>query len=58
MRLEAIAEAFNTLNGRNDLTRNGTFGSGAYPTNPLATFGRITAVNDPRVVQLALRLRY
>ncbi|MCX6622898.1 MAG: carboxypeptidase regulatory-like domain-containing protein [Acidobacteria bacterium] len=58
VRLEAIAEAFNTLNHGNNLTRNGTFGPGAYPANPSPTFGQITAVNDPRVVQLALRLRF
>ena len=57
-RLEAMAEAFNALNRRNNLTLNGTFGTGAYPTNPLPGFGQITAVNDPRVVQLALRLRF
>jgi len=58
LRLEGIAEGFNTLNHRNDLTRTGNFGSGAYPTNPSATFGQITAVNDPRSVQPALRLKY
>ncbi len=58
LRLEAMAEAFNALNHRNNLTRNGTFGSGAYPTNPSPSFGQITSVNDPRIVQLALRLRF
>ena len=58
VRLEAMAEAFNTMNRRNNLTRNSNFGSGAYPTNPSPTFGQITSVNDPRVVQLALRLRF
>jgi hypothetical protein len=28
---EAAVEAFNLVNRRNDLTRNGNFGSGAYP---------------------------
>ena len=58
LRMEGIAEAFNVLNHRNNLTLNGTFGSGAYPTNPASTFGQVTAVNDPRVVQLALRLTF
>lgn len=58
LRLEVMAEAFNALNHRNNLTLNGTFGAGAYPTNPLPSFGQITAVNDPRSVQLALRLRF
>ncbi len=58
VRLEALAEAFNVLNHRNDLTRNGVFGSGAYPFNPSATFGQITAVNDPRVLQFAVKIKY
>ncbi len=58
VRLEAMAEAFNALNHRNNLTRNGVFGTGAYPTNPSASFGQITAVNDPRSLQLALRVSF
>jgi hypothetical protein len=58
VRLEAIAEAFNVLNHRNDLTKNGTFGAGSYPSHPSATFGQVTAVNDPRVIQFALRLHF
>jgi len=58
LRLEAIAEAFNLLNHRNNLTRNANFGSGVYPVNPSPTFGQITAANDPRSLQLALRLRF
>lgn len=58
LRIEGMAEAFNALNHRNNLTRNGNFGSGAYPANPSPAFGQITAVNDPRVLQLALRMRF
>jgi hypothetical protein len=58
IRLEAMAEAFNALNHRNDLIPNGTFGSGQYPTAPSPSFGRSTAVGDPRQIQLALRLNY
>ena len=58
VRLEGIAEAFNAVNHRNNLTRNGTFGAGAYPSNPLSNFGQVTAVNDPRSLQLALRLSF
>jgi hypothetical protein len=57
-RLEGIAEAFNALNHRNDLIPNGTFGTGIYPTSPSPSFGRATAVGDPRQIQLALRLTY
>lgn len=59
LRLEAIAEAFNALNHRNDAIPNGTFGTGRIDlpsTN--ASFGAATAVNDARSVQLALRLSF
>jgi hypothetical protein len=58
MRLQALAEMFNTLNHVNVVTLNGVFGTGAYPTNPLPTFGQITAVNDPRTAQFGLRLSF
>ena len=58
LRMEALAEGFNAFNHRNNLTRNGVFGTGAYPASPNATFGQITAVNDPRSLQLALRFRF
>lgn len=57
-RLEALVEAFNALNHRNNLTKNGVFGAGAYPTNPLPTFGQVTAVNDARSLQAAVRIRF
>ena len=58
VKLDAMAEAFNLLNRRNNLTMNGTFGSGAYPSSPSSSFGQITAVNDARVVQLVLRMGF
>lgn len=58
VRIEGIVEVFNALNRINGVTRNGVFGSGAYPTNPLPTFGQTTSVNDPRTLQLALRLTF
>jgi hypothetical protein len=58
LHLEAMAEAFNVLNNRNNLSLNGTFGTGEYPASPSPAFGQITAVNDPRVLQLALRLSF
>ena len=57
-RLEAIAEAFNLTNRVNVVTRNATFGSGAYPTNPSPTFRQITAVAEPRSFQLGLRMKF
>ncbi|MDQ6677084.1 MAG: carboxypeptidase regulatory-like domain-containing protein [Acidobacteriota bacterium] len=58
LRLQALVEAFNALNHRNDLTKNGAFGAGTYPANPSPSFGQITAVNDPRILQLALRISF
>ena len=58
VRVEGLLEGFNVLNHRNNLTKNGSFGAGAYPTNPSANFGQINAVNDPRSLQLALRVRF
>jgi hypothetical protein len=57
-RAEAIAEAFNALNHRNDMVPNGTFGSGVYPSTPSAGFGQATTVGDSRSVQLALRITF
>jgi hypothetical protein len=58
LKIEGLAEAFNLLNHLNGVTLNGTFGTGTYPTNPLSTFKQITAVADPRTLQLALRLSF
>lgn len=58
LRMTGIAEAFNAFNHRNDLTLNGVFGSGAYPSNPSPSFGQVTSVNDSRVLQFALRLAF
>jgi hypothetical protein len=58
LRLEGIAEAFNALNHRNDMIPNGTWGTGAYPSNPNPNFGSATAVGDPRSIQLAARLSF
>ncbi len=58
LRLEAMVEGFNLTNHLNGVTLNGVFGTGAYPTNPSPTFGQITAVNDSRALQLALRLSF
>jgi len=56
VRAEGLFEVFNLTNRENDLTRIASFGPGAYPTAPAANFGQITAVGDPRTVQLAVKL--
>ncbi|MGE3510289.1 MAG: hypothetical protein AB7N65_15575 [Vicinamibacterales bacterium] len=56
--VEGLVEGFNLTNHRNVLTRNTNFGSGAYPVSPSATFGHITAVAEPRSLQIGLRVRF
>jgi hypothetical protein len=58
VRLDGLVEVFNLTNRVNPLTRNTNFGAGAYPSNPSSTFNQITAVGDPRSVQLGLRLTF
>ena len=57
-RIEGVAEVFNLTNRRNDLTRNGNFGSGSYPSSPSSTFNQITAVGEPRAFQFAVRVKF
>jgi outer membrane receptor protein involved in Fe transport len=56
--LEALVEGFNLTNRENVVTLNGNFGSGAYPSNPAASFGQITAVGDPRSIQFGIRATF
>jgi hypothetical protein len=57
-RVDGLVEVFNLTNHRNNLTRNTNFGPGAYPTSPAPTYGQITAVGDPRSVQLGVRFKF
>jgi hypothetical protein len=56
--LEVMAEAFNLTNAVNEITRNTTFGPGAYPDNPAPNYNQVTTVGDPRSWQFALRFRF
>lgn len=58
MTLEGFVEAFNVTNRENAVTINGNFGAGAYPANPAPTFGDVTAVGDPRSLQLGVRMGF
>jgi hypothetical protein len=58
VKLEGMAEAFNSLNHRNDMIPNATWGTGTYPTTPNAAFGQATAVGDPRNIQLGARINF
>jgi hypothetical protein len=57
-RMEATLESFNLFNHVNGVALNGVFGTGAYPASPLPTFKQVTAVADPRTLQLGLRLSF
>ena len=58
VQFELLAEGFNLTDRANVVTRNTNFGPGAYPTNPSATYGQITAVGDPRSFQFGARVRF
>ena len=58
LQVEVLAEGFNLSNHVNVVTRNTNFGTGAYPTNPLPTFGQVTAVGEPRSFQFGARMRF
>jgi hypothetical protein len=56
--LEGLVEGFNVTNRINVVSRNTNFGAGPYPASPSPTFGQVTAVGDPRTVQLGVRLTF
>ena len=58
VRAEGLVEAFNVTDRVNNVTRNNTFGAGAYPADPVANFNTITAVGDPRTLQFGVRLTF
>lgn len=58
VRLQGMVEAFNALNRVNGVTNNGVFGTGAYPSNPSASFGQMISAGEPRSLQLAVRLQF
>ena len=58
VQVDVLVEGFNLTNHVNVVTRNGNFGAGAYPSSPSPSFGRITAVGDPRSFQLGARVRF
>jgi len=58
VRVDGLVEVFNLTNRMNALTLNANFGAGVYPTSPSPAFGQVTAVGDPRSVQVGVRLRF
>jgi hypothetical protein len=37
---------------------NNIFGTGAYPANPVPTFGQFTQAGAPRQIQLAVKVNF
>ena len=58
LKVDGLIEAFNVTNRVNNVTRNNTWGPGAYPDNPVPAFNRITAVGDPRTLQFGARITF
>jgi hypothetical protein len=58
LRVQALAETFNSLNHVNRLSLNASFGTGTYPAKPIPGFGQIIAVADPHTAQFGLRLGF
>jgi hypothetical protein len=57
-RIEGMFEAFNLTDHVNAITRNTTFGPGSYPASPVPSFNTVTAVGDPRTLQLGVRVSF
>lgn len=57
-RLEGLFEAFNVTDRVNPVARNNSFGTGSYPSSPVASFNTVTAVGDPRTLQLGVRVSF
>ena len=56
--VDAIVEVFNLFDRSNYTAVNNIFGTGAYPTAPLPTFGQFTQAAPPRQVQLAIKIGF
>jgi hypothetical protein len=58
MSVDAIFEVFNLFNRSNFAQVNNIFGTGAYPTTPLPTFGQFTQAAPPRQIQVAVKVGF
>lgn len=56
--LDGLFEVFNLFNRTNFTEINNIFGTGAYPANPLPTFGQFEQAGPPLQVQLALKVNF
>jgi hypothetical protein len=58
VKLDLMVEMFNLLNHTNYTQVDSVFGQGAYPAEPLPTFGQFTTAAPPFQVQLAARVSF
>ena len=58
VRVDVLAECFNLLNRTNYTEINNVFGAGAFPSDPLPTYGQFQKAGPPRQLQLALRVSF
>ena len=56
--VEGLFEVFNLFNRTNFVEVNNIFGTGAYPANPLPTFGQFTQAAAPLQVQIAAKIYF
>lgn len=56
--IQVLVDGFNIFNTVNFSSYNMTWGSGAYPSTPVATFGQPTGAGALRIVQVGVRYRF
>ena len=56
--VDGLFEVFNLFNRTNFVEINNIFGTGAYPGNPLPTFGQFTQAAAPLQIQLAIKIQF
>lgn len=56
--IEAMIDAFNLTNRTNFSEINNIFGTGAYPSNPVPTYGTYTEALPGRQIQLAAKVNF
>jgi hypothetical protein len=56
--VDALFEVFNLFNRTNFVEVNNIFGTGAYPSNPLPTFGHFERAGAPRQAQVGLKILF
>jgi hypothetical protein len=56
--LTATADVLNAFNTTTFIDVNRVFGAGAYPSQPLPTYGQFTQAAPPRQVQLGIRVSF